>query len=169
MQRVLFTKLGRTARQICAFKTRLCSPRRDGLILPKDDPFWNSHFPPKEFRCKCYTRAVSEPRKRQYERDGIRVPPKADGSGAGVIKVKTKAPAEEYTTYFNERKGLIERLPKGVAPGFNWHQGKMSRSVPATFACLKKAQDKLPEAVDAVIKTLQTSQIYQPKFRLIFE
>ena len=132
----------------------------DGLILPKDDSFWNSHFPPKEFRCKCYTRAVSEPRKRRYERDGIKIPPKADGSGAGVIKVKTKAPAEEYTTYFNERKGLIERLPKGVAPGFNWNQGKMSRSVPATLACLKKAQDKLPEAVDAVIKTLQTSQIY---------
>ena len=132
----------------------------DGLILPKDDPFWNSHFPPNEYGCKCYTRAVSEPRKRRYERDGIKIPPKADGSGAGVIKVKTKAPAEEYTTYFNERKGLIERLPKGVAPGFNWNQGKMSRSVPATLACLKKAQDKLPEAVDAVIKTLRTSQIY---------
>lgn len=132
----------------------------DGLILPKDDPFWDKHLPPNEYGCKCYTRAISEPRKRRYERDGIKIPPKADGSGAGVIKVKTKAPAEEYTTYFNERKGLIERLPKGVAPGFNWNQGKMSRSVSASLACLKKAQNELPEAVGEVIKTLQSSQIY---------
>ena len=32
-QRVLFTKLGRTARQICAFKTRLCSPHFDGAAF----------------------------------------------------------------------------------------------------------------------------------------
>lgn len=132
----------------------------DGLILPKDDPFWDKHLPPNEYGCKCYTRAISEPRKRRYERDGIRVPPKADGSGAGVIKVKTKAPTEEYKSYFNERKGLIERIPKGIAPGFNWNQGKMSRSVSASLACLKKAQNELPEAVGEVIKTLQSSQIY---------
>ena len=25
----------------------------DGLILPKDDPFWAAHYPPWEFNCRC--------------------------------------------------------------------------------------------------------------------
>ena len=96
----------------------------DGLILPKDDPFWDNHLPPNGYGCKCYTRAISEPRKERYERDGIKIPPKADGSGGGILRVKTEAPTEEYHTYFNERKGTVERIPKGITPGFNWNQGK---------------------------------------------
>ena len=160
----MFTKLGLTARLVYGFKTRLCSPQWDGLILPKDDPFWNSHFPPKEFRCKCYSRAVSEPRKRRYERDGIKIPPKADGSGAGVIKVKTKAPAEEYTTYFNERKGSIERLPKGVAPGFNWNQGKTGRDFQSAAVLFNKAEEKFPEQLEELAKVFFTNTIKQSEF-----
>ena len=133
----------------------------DGLILPKDDPFWDKHLPPNEYGCKCFTRAVSESKKRRYERDGIKVPPKADGFGAGVIKVRTKAPAEEYKTYFNERRGVIERIPKGIAPGFAWNQGQAGRMIPVLQECLKKAQSEMPQAVDGVIKTLQTSTIYR--------
>ena len=132
----------------------------NGLILSKDDPFWNNHFPPNGYGCKCFTRTGSEPKKRRYEREGIKIPPKADGSGASLIRVQTKAPAEEYKTYFKERKEFIERIPKGIAPGFAWNQGKTARSVSASLACLKKAQDKLPEAVGAVIQTPQSSKIY---------
>lgn len=96
----------------------------NGLILPKDDPWWDAHLPPNGYGCKCYTRAVTEVRKKRYERDGIQVPPRADGSGGGVIKVRTTRPVEEYRTYYNERKGTIERVPKGVHPSFNWNQGK---------------------------------------------
>ena len=44
----------------------------DGLILPKDDPFWDSHFPPNGWGCKCYTRAVTEARKKLYEFESFR-------------------------------------------------------------------------------------------------
>lgn len=96
----------------------------DGLILPKDDPWWNNHFPPNGYGCKCYTRAVTETRKRRYENEGITVPPAADGSGGGTLRVKTAAPPDRYRNYFNERKGTLERLPHGITPGFNWNQGK---------------------------------------------
>lgn len=56
----------------------------NGLILPKDDPFWNNHFPPNSYGCKCFTRTVSEPKKRRYEREEIKIPPKADGSGGRI-------------------------------------------------------------------------------------
>ena len=133
----------------------------NGLILPKDDPFWNNHFPPNGYGCKCFTRAVSESKKRRYERDGIKVPPKADGSGGGTLRIKTEAPPDIYRNYFNERKGTIERLPKGITPGFNWNQGQAGRMIPVLQECLKKAQSEMPQAVDGVIKTLQTSTIYR--------
>ena len=136
----------------------------DGLILPKDDPFWDKHLPPNEYGCKCYTRAISEPRKQRYERDGIRVPPKADGSGAGVIRVKTKAPAEEYTTYFNERKGFIERIPKGIAPGFNWNQGKTGRDFQSAAVIFNKAEEKFPEQLEELAKVFFTNTIKQSEF-----
>ena len=95
----------------------------NGLILPKDDPFWDSHFPPNGYGCKCYTRAVSEARKKKYENEGIKIPPTVDGSGGGILKIKTKPPIAEYKQYFNERKGYVEKIPKGITPGFNWNQG----------------------------------------------
>jgi len=132
----------------------------DGLILPKDDPFWNNHFPPNGYGCKCFTRAVTEARKQRYESEGINVPPATDGSGGGTLRIKTEAPPDIYRNYFNERKGTIERLPKGITPGFNWNQGQTGRMIPVLQECLKRTLAEMPKEVDKVIKTLQTSKIY---------
>jgi hypothetical protein len=107
----------------------------DGLILPKNDPWWDSHFPPNGWGCKCYTRAVSEARKKQYEANGIPAAPQLDGTGGGTIPAKTQAPPVKYKTYFNERKGTFERVPEGVNPAFNWNQGKASRTEAAERKC----------------------------------
>lgn len=136
----------------------------DGLILPKDDPFWDTHLPPNEYGCKCFTRAVSESKKRRYERDGIKVPPKADGFGAGVIKVRTRAPAEEYKTYFNERKGFIERIPKGIAPGFAWNQGKTGRDFSVMQSIIPKLKVLSDKNNKAFLQSLFTNQIYKSQF-----
>jgi uncharacterized protein with gpF-like domain len=55
----------------------------DGLILPKTDPFWDSHFPPNGWGCKCYTRAVTETKKKEYEQGGIPTAPCVDGTSGG--------------------------------------------------------------------------------------
>ena len=39
--------------------------RLHGIILPVNDPFWNSYYPPNGWRCRCSTRKRSE---REYER-----------------------------------------------------------------------------------------------------
>jgi SPP1 gp7 family putative phage head morphogenesis protein len=31
----------------------------DGVVLPKDDPFWAKHFPPWEWGCRCLTRSMN--------------------------------------------------------------------------------------------------------------
>lgn len=31
----------------------------DGIVLPKDDPFWQTHLPPWEWGCRCSTRTMN--------------------------------------------------------------------------------------------------------------
>ena len=133
--------------------------RWNNLILPKDDPLWNSIFPPNGYGCKCYTVAVSEARKQKYEQNGVPAY-NPDTQKTVRLPVQTTAPKVSYTTYFNERKGTVERIPQGITPGFNWNQGQAGRTIPVLQECLKKVQKEMPEAVGEVIKTLQTSKIY---------
>jgi hypothetical protein len=77
----------------------------DGLTLPVDDPFWQAHFPVKEYGCKC--RAI--PRSaRQVERSG-----------------KSIGPAPEVPTlpYVNARTGEVQKIPAGVHPSFHYPPG----------------------------------------------
>lgn len=132
----------------------------NNLILPKDDPLWNSIFPPNGYGCKCYTVAVTEARKQKYEQNGVPAY-NPDTQKTVRVPVQTTAPKPSYRNYFNERKGTLERIPQGIMPGFNWNQGQTGRTIPVLQECIKKAQNEMPEAVDSVIKTLQNSTIYR--------
>jgi hypothetical protein len=136
----------------------------DGLILPKDDPWWGFHMPQKEYGCRCGIEAVSESRKLKYEKEGILTPPKADGSKGGVIRVKTEAPPEVFRTYFNERKGTLERVPQGVHPSFNWDTRGESRNTGAIRQLVQKARDKTPEQFDGIINSILKSQANKNDF-----
>lgn len=54
-----------------------------GLTLPADDPFWNTHFPPNGWGCKCRVLAVRAP-----TNDAATDPPE----GWDTIDPKTDAP-----------------------------------------------------------------------------
>jgi len=136
----------------------------DGLILPKDDPWWGLHLPLKEFGCKCDFQGVSEFRKQKYEKEGIPTPKRIDGSGGGVIPVKTEAPPEVYRTYYNERKGTMERVPQGVHPAFNWDTSGESRNTGALKNLVQKTQDKTPEQFDGIINSILKSQANKNDF-----
>ena len=93
----------------------------NNLILPKDDPLWNSIMPPNGYGCKCYTIAVTQTRKEKYEQNGVPVYD-PDTQKTVRVPVQTTAPKPDYRNYFNERKGTLERILKGIMPGFNWNQ-----------------------------------------------
>ena len=77
----------------------------DGLVLPADDPWWQSHMPVKAWGCKCRVIQVGE---RQIARQGLKV---------------GQAPAERYVDYTNKRTGEMQRVPAGVDPEFNYPPG----------------------------------------------
>jgi hypothetical protein len=131
----------------------------DGLILPKDDPWWNSHYPPNGWGCKCWTMAVSEARKQRLERTGITVPPSVDGTPGYTAPVQTKAPPTRYKTWLDNRTGRVEKIPAGISPGFNWNPGRMGREVPLFDDFMKKGKAGFHEYFEETAKTILTSQI----------
>lgn len=99
------------ARYVCVDdgNTRAEHWRWHGLVLPIDDPFWDTHWPPNGWGCRCKVMQLSD---RDLERYGFKV-------GA--------APAVETVTYVNERTGQRTRVPKGIDPSFDYNPGKVPR------------------------------------------
>lgn len=81
----------------------------DGLIIPLDDPWWDSHSPANGWGCKCKKFAYSD---RDVERRGLKV---------------VKPPPEEFEDrVIGKRSGNPQtvRVPKGIDPGFQYAPGR---------------------------------------------
>ncbi|MGK4358465.1 phage head morphogenesis protein [Ectopseudomonas chengduensis] len=98
-----------------------------GILLRADDPWWETHFPPNGWGCKCWVRQVS---RREAERLF------ATGQYLSL------APELGEQEYVNQRTGQVVSVPKGVEPGWAYNPGKVSR--------LARAQQLLEEK-EAVI------------------
>lgn len=136
----------------------------DGILLHKDDPWWNGRFPPNGYGCKCFTQAISEARKQELEKTGIKTPPSHDGTPGRNIQIKTQAPPARYTTYVDKRTGRIEKIPVGVTPGFNWNPGRMGREVPLFESFMKKGANGFHKNIEEVARTILTNQIKRDEF-----
>lgn len=77
----------------------------DGLVLPVDDPFWQSHLPVKEWGCKCRVIPLT---RRQVERQGLTV---------------SESPQVPSRPYINARTGEVQQIPAGVHPAFHYPPG----------------------------------------------
>ena len=81
----------------------------DGIVLPLDDPWWDTHTPQNGWGCTCKKFTLSE---RDVKRMGL--------------KVRTEAPPiewEEKTVGIRGPNPRIVRVPKGIDPGFEYRPG----------------------------------------------
>lgn len=78
----------------------------DGLVIPLDDPWWNTHTPMNGWGCTCKKFMVSE---RDLKRMGKSVPdtPPDDGSREWV----------------DPATGEAHQVPNGIDPGFDYAPG----------------------------------------------
>jgi len=136
----------------------------EGIILPKTDPWWDSHLPQNDWGCNCKIEFLTEERKRRYEAEGIPTPPRLDGTGGGNVPAKTAAPPPRYRNYYNERKGIVERVPVGVHPAFNWNQGAMGRRVSTMEHLVTKTREKAPEQFDLIMSSLMRNSVSKTAF-----
>ncbi|MCC5780763.1 hypothetical protein H7H48_17000 [Nitratireductor sp. B36] len=78
-----------------------------GIVLPVDDPWWNTHYPPNGWGCQCGVRQISEREARRLGwEDGM--------EGPQVIMRSWK----------NKRSGTTEMVPLGIDPGWASNPGK---------------------------------------------
>ncbi|WP_375705946.1 phage minor head protein [Bartonella sp. AA2SXKL] len=78
-----------------------------GFTAPVDDPVWDWLYPPNGWRCKCSVRQVS-----RYEAEDL-----GYEEGAEPLHV-------EKQVWHNKRTGKIEKIPKGIDPGWHSNPGK---------------------------------------------
>lgn len=79
----------------------------DGLVLPADDPFWRTHYPPNGWGCKCKVVTLS---KRDLAKMGKSGP--------------DTAPEIKYYDWTNPRTGETISVPEGVDPGWDYAPGE---------------------------------------------
>jgi uncharacterized protein with gpF-like domain len=79
----------------------------DGITLPADDPWWDTHYPLNGWGCKCSVFSTSES---DLERMGKSGPDMAPDNG---------------TYLWKDPKGVEHEIPVGIDPGFDYNPGKM--------------------------------------------
>lgn len=81
-----------------------------GTVLPVDDPWWDTHYPPNGWGCRCLPKPVS---RGQAERRGLKI---------------TKPQVFPKRQWVNKRTGEIQLIERGIDPGWDYHVGKARQS-----------------------------------------
>lgn len=133
-------------RYVCTLDGRERAEHRawHGIILPWDDPWWDKHYPPNGWGCRCTVMQLSDGDLRRYG-----------------LTVTERAPRVREEAWANERTGQIVQVPRGVDPGFDYHPGKARRGwappdgAPVLHPVKTFADYRLPPA--AAIETRSTA------------
>lgn len=88
-------------------RTRPAHRAWSGLILRWDDPWWDTHYPPNGWNCRCIVIQLSGRDLKKMGRDG-----------------PDTAPPIDTREWENPRTGEIFQVPKGIDPGWGYHPGK---------------------------------------------
>ena len=82
----------------------------DNVTLPVDDPFWQTHFPPNGYRCRCTVIQVTQA---EYDR----------GETPRGPALKKQRPEVVTSEFVNRRTGEVTDVPAGIDPGFDFNVG----------------------------------------------
>lgn len=118
------------------------------VVLPIDSPWWDSHFPPNGWNCRCYPRSLN---KRQLEREGLEV---------------SQAPKIVKTRRINSSTGEdFGEVPSGIDTGWDYNVGKAWLGSDIAFgeklmklptAIRKEVLDNNSGHIDALSKSWQS-------------
>jgi len=113
----------------------------DGLVLPADDPWWDTHYPPNGWGCKCSVFSLSE---RDMARLGKDAPDTAPDGGT-----------YEWT---DKATGQIRKVPDGIDPGWAYNAGK------AADESYKLLADKFDTLPTDIARQWMKSYVREPAF-----
>ncbi len=99
-----------------------------GTVLPVDHPFWQTHYPPNGWGCRCIVQQLGDDDLERYGYEVTDVP-----SNAG----KTRE-------WVNKRTGEMRHIPVGLDPGWDHNVGRVGRVGEALEQAIEK-MDAAPE------------------------
>jgi len=82
----------------------------DNLVLPVGHPFWQQHYPPNAWRCRCTAFAMGENDLQRRQQGGERF--------------RTDPPRDVQVPYTDPRTGEERTAPLGVDPAFAYNPGQ---------------------------------------------
>lgn len=104
-------------------RTRRLHREWHGTVLPVDDEWWDTHYPPCGWYCRCTVRQLSQ---RELDRNGWKV---------------TSRPPRDPVPFTRPGTSEVIQVPKGIDPGFGYNAGKASMA-----ALMDKARRSLERA-----------------------
>lgn len=129
-------------------RTRAEHAQWDGKVLPVDSPFWQTHYPPNDYNCRCGVIQLD-----QDDLDEMGITPSSE----------PKIKMQPWTNPRTGQKGVVH---EGLGPGWNKNPGigrveqikqvqaeKLQLFPPDMVAAIKKAQP----AIEKARKRLQDS------------
>lgn len=115
-----------------------------GTILPVDDPFWRTHFPPNGWECKCAVRSVTAREAKSLGYD-------PDVPGPQIV----------WRKFVNRRTGEVMQLPEGIDRGWQTNSG-LSRAKGLTNMLAEDLRKAGPE-----IAARQVSDFWNSPERMV--
>lgn len=96
-------------RYVCVLDGRTRPQHRQwhNVVKHADDPFWDSHYPPCGWNCRCTIQQLSA---KQMDRLGL--------------EETQHNPTLPDKNYIDKRNGQLISVPQGVDPGFGYNVGK---------------------------------------------
>lgn len=112
----------------------------NGLIFPIDDAFWQTHYPPNGWGCRCTVRAYSQA---DLDESSLTV--------SNPVEVKTRS----VVTKDGE---IVDQVPVGIDPGWDHNVGQ---SWLAPEEALGRKIGSLPKHLQGVMADKSVSPAYQ--------
>ncbi len=104
-------------------RTRPLHRAWDDVVLRWDDPWWQTHFPPNGWNCRCSIQQLSE---RDVIRLGLKIWPHAPASPEVASPVRTPEGVK------------FVLVPKGIDPGFAYNPGEAAFGRGAQMLAMEK-------------------------------
>ncbi|MBS9781106.1 MAG: hypothetical protein KGV56_01285 [Gammaproteobacteria bacterium] len=113
------------------------------IVLPIDDPFWDTHMPMNGWGCKCWVQNIS---KKNAEKIGI-----------------SESPKIEYHDWHNKQTGRTHKVPKGIHPSFEYNVGKYRKEKQLAFVAQKMeaVAQHSPDRAAKTIHRLVSSNVFK--------
>lgn len=128
-------------------RTRPAHRARHNLVLPIDDPYWDTWAPPCGWNCRCTLQSLSQ-------RDIDRL--QADGED-----LRFEAPNDTFRNFTNKRTGEIVRVPDGIDPGWAYNPGRAGYEARVNQALAEKIAEAPPAFVAAAVEQRISSSAFE--------